>query len=153
MFLLRLVDAFEKNGVQYGIVGGTAVALHGAVRGTLDIDFVLPLIEEQFVLAESALRSIGLTSQLPITAKLLFENRKAYAEEKNLIAWTFVNLAKPSEIVDLLISENLDQMQTIEVKIQDQSVRVVAVDDIIRMKNVSGRRQDLSDVKALEALK
>ena len=129
------------------------MALHGAIRGTLDVDFVLPLTEEQFVLAESALRSIGLTSQLPITAKLLFENRKTYEEEKNLIAWTFVNLAKPSEIVDLLISEDLDQLQTIQISVHEQSVCVVAVDEIIRMKTLSGRRQDLSDVKALEALK
>ena len=60
MFLLRVTAALAKARVPYGLVGGYAVALHGAVRGTMDIDLVIRLEEAQFVRAERALRSIGL---------------------------------------------------------------------------------------------
>jgi hypothetical protein len=41
MFLKRVCQAFTDNHVDYAIVGGYAVALHGAVRGTMDVDAVL----------------------------------------------------------------------------------------------------------------
>jgi len=40
-FLESICRAFEQAKVPYAIVGGHAVALHGALRGTVDIDFVL----------------------------------------------------------------------------------------------------------------
>lgn len=60
MFLKRVVQALEKHKVHYAIVGGYAVALHGAVRGTIDIDLVISLNEKSFILAEAALLSIRL---------------------------------------------------------------------------------------------
>ena len=41
MFIYRLTNALEKHHIPYAIVGGHAVALHGALRGTIDIDFVI----------------------------------------------------------------------------------------------------------------
>ena len=40
-FLSRVSKALDAAGVRYALVGGYAVALHGAVRGTVDIDIVL----------------------------------------------------------------------------------------------------------------
>lgn len=40
-FLGRVGAAFESAGVRYALVGGYAVALHGAVRGTVDVDVIL----------------------------------------------------------------------------------------------------------------
>ena len=45
MFLIRLVRALDKHKVDYAIVGGYAVALHGAIRGTVDVDLVLGFSE------------------------------------------------------------------------------------------------------------
>ena len=36
--LERICTALREAGVRYAVVGGYAVALHGAVRGTVDID-------------------------------------------------------------------------------------------------------------------
>ena len=41
MFLTRVTQALSDHQVPYAIVGGHAVALHGALRGTVDIDFVI----------------------------------------------------------------------------------------------------------------
>ena len=45
MLLLRVTRAFAKARVRYALVGGYAVALHGAIRGTMDIDLVIGLSE------------------------------------------------------------------------------------------------------------
>jgi len=43
MFILRVIEALKGHRVAYAIVGGYAVALHGAVRGTVDIDIIVKL--------------------------------------------------------------------------------------------------------------
>lgn len=37
-FLNQICHALQTNRVRYALVGGYAVALHGAVRGTVDVD-------------------------------------------------------------------------------------------------------------------
>ena len=153
MFLLTLTKALKGRKVRYALVGGYAVSLHGAVRGTLDIDIVLPFEEGQLKKAEAALFSLGLKSRLPISAEDVFRFRKEYIEKRNLVAWSFVNANNPSELVDILITEDLNELETIRVKIDRSFVEVVSIPDLITMKRKAGREQDLADIKALEMLK
>lgn len=46
--------------MNYALVGGYAVALHGAVRATADVDLVIEFKEDSFAQAEAALLSLGL---------------------------------------------------------------------------------------------
>ncbi|MHB0960294.1 MAG: hypothetical protein ACYC0X_08405 [Pirellulaceae bacterium] len=39
--LYRLAEAFAKNGLEYAVCGGLAVAIHGRPRLTVDIDIVV----------------------------------------------------------------------------------------------------------------
>jgi hypothetical protein len=150
MLLKRVVQSFKRHKVKYAIVGGYAVALHGAVRGTLDIDLVISLKEKSLVAAEAALKAIGLQSRIPVTASEIFRFRKEYIKNRNLIAWSFVNPAVPSEVVDIVITHELSDMKSVTKKIGELSVSVVAIADLILMKKKSGRPQDLEDIKALE---
>ncbi len=152
MFLLRIAQALEGAKVSYALVGGFAVALHGAVRGTLDVDLILRFSEKQFVAAEQALQSIGLKPRLPVTAADVFRFREEYIKNRNLHAWSFVNPDRPSEIVDVILTENLADVKVRRMKVRGQAVRVVSVVDLIRMKEASARPQDLEDAKALRDL-
>ena len=96
MFLYRVVESLAKHKVDYALVGGFAVALHGAVRGTIDVDLVIRLQKKQFQLAEVALKDLGLISRLPVTAENVFEFREEYIQNRNLIAWSFYNPKIPS---------------------------------------------------------
>ena len=153
MFLLRVTGSLTKARVPYALVGGYAVALHGAVRGTVDIDLVLRLEEKQFVRAERALKSIGLESRLPVTAQEVYRFREEYLRNRNLIAWSFVNPSCPSELVDIVLTHDLSTMKTQTMRVQGRQIRVVALDDLIRMKQMSGRLQDQEDIRALQALR
>jgi hypothetical protein len=152
MFLLRITQAFAQANIPYALVGGYAVALHGAVRGTIDVDIIITLDKQHFERTEQLLLDLGLQPKLPIQAADLFEHRKAYIQEKNLIAWSFVNPDKPSECLDIIITEDLRQKQVETKQLQQQSIQVLGKADLIAMKKVSGRPQDLADIQALEAL-
>jgi hypothetical protein len=54
-FIQRVVKSLDKHNVRYALVGGYAVALHGAIRGTVDIDLVISLEKRQFAAAVAAL--------------------------------------------------------------------------------------------------
>jgi len=153
MFLFQIIEALQRAQVDYALVGGYAVALHGAVRGTVDVDLVLNFSKRDFESAEKAFQSIGLKSRLPIDATEVFEFRKEYIENRNLIAWSFYNAANPIEVVDVVLTEDLRKIQTRTLKVGKYSLRIASIDDLIKMKLKSARPQDLADVEALKTLK
>ena len=153
MFLDRVCNQLSKHRVPYALVGGHAVALHGAVRGTVDLDFVIRWSKTNLEKAVNALGECGLVSTLPITAQDVYRFRDEYIRNRNLIAWNFYNPQAPAEQVDLLINYDLAKQKTKAIKTAGGSVKVLNIDDLIAMKRASGREQDLKDVEALEKLK
>ncbi|MFU8821811.1 MAG: hypothetical protein ACNA8G_09680 [Gammaproteobacteria bacterium] len=152
-FLSRVSNALEAAGVRYALVGGYAVALHGAVRGTVDVDFVLRWSLRDLEAAEAALGSIGLVSRLPVTAGEVFRFRDEYIRNRNLIAWNFYNPRDFSEQVDIIISEDLKGKRRVRMETLAGPVQVLSRRDLIAMKRASDRPQDLADVQALEKLR
>ena len=134
------------------VVGGYAVALHGAVRGTVDVDIVITLNRATFKRAESALLKVGLESRLPVTAEEVFSFRKEYIQKRNLKYWSFANPHNPLEVVDILITEDANRITAVNKRAFGMSVRIAAIPDLIVMKKKAGRAQDLEDIKALRKL-
>jgi hypothetical protein len=87
----KICRALADHKVPFAIVGGHAVALHGAVRGTVDIDFVIQWNKANLQQTEQALAEPGLTSILPTTTEDVFNNHEEYIKQRNLIAWNFYN--------------------------------------------------------------
>ena len=151
--LNKICGALREAGVRYAVVGGHAVALHGAVRGTIDIDVALTWNRKSLTSAERALNKIGLVSRLPITAEDVFNFRDEYIKNRNMIAWSFYNPIDLSEQVDVIIAYDLKGKKTQRVKLPDGQVQILSIDDLIAMKRVSNRPQDKEDVTALERLR
>lgn len=153
MFIKKVIQALETNGVNYVVVGGYAVAMHGAVRGTVDIDLVVTLSMKSFENTEKALKDIGLKALLPVNAKDVFNYREEYIRNRNLIAWSFSNPDNPLEIVDILITEDASSITVVEKKAFGKVISIASIPDLIRMKRESNRPQDIEDIKSLEQLK
>lgn len=153
MFLYEVCAALEKAEVPFAIVGGCAVALHGAVRGTVDVDIVLRWTRDHFVAAESALKGLGLAPRLPVSGAEVFDFREEYVKNRNLVAWSFSNPRDPSQIVDIIITHDLAQLKIKKIRSGKLTLPLLAIPDLIAMKRNSGRPQDLEDIKALEALR
>lgn len=153
MFLNRICEQLRKHRVPYALVGGHAVALHGAVRGTVDLDFVIRWSLRNLESAVQAFGECRLVSRLPITARDVFEFREEYIRNRHLIAWSFYNAHAPAEQADLLINYDLGKRRTKTVRTAEGTIRLLNIDDLIAMKRASGREQDLRDAEALERLK
>lgn len=150
--LERICTALRVAGVRYALVGGHAVALHGAVRGTVDIDVAVSWSRKSLRATEKALNDAGLVSRLPITADDVFDFRKEYVEKRNLVAWSFYNPDDLSEQVDVIITYDLKGKRTRKIQLTSGPISVLALRDLIEMKRESGRPQDIEDVRALERL-
>ena len=152
MFITRLSAALHQSKVPYAIVGGHAVALHGALRGTLDIDFVIRWQRKHLRNAVKALSQLGLVSRLPISVDDVFNFRDEYINNRNMIAWSFYNPEKLDEQVDLLINFDLGRKSVLCATTTDGDILYINKADLIKMKTQSNRPQDIADIKALEQL-
>lgn len=151
-FLERLCTALNKQSVDYALVGGHAVALYGAVRGTVDVDFVIRWSRECLLETEATLNGIGLVSRLPINADDVFDFRDEYIKKRNLIAWNFHNPANLTEQVDIIINFELKPNSIKTVKVGKTPVPLLHIKQLIKMKRAAARPQDLQDIAALEKL-
>lgn len=138
--------------MRYAIVGGHAVALHGAVRGTVDIDLAIAWNRKTLLATEKALHEAGLVSRLPLTADGIFDFRKEYIENRNLIEWNFYNPNELSEQVDIVITYDLKGKRTKRIQLRNGPVQILDLKELIKMKRNSARAQDIEDVLALERL-
>lgn len=153
MFIYSVCDSLKKAGVPYAIVGGYAVALHGAVRGTADIDLVINWTLDNLKKAQEALtKGLGLVSRIPVNAENVFQSREEYIQKKHLIAWNFYDPQNPSRQVDLIIAYDLTSASIKDIRTRGGVISVLAKEDLILMKQKSGRPQDLADIEALKKL-
>lgn len=152
MFIHQVCTVLEAAKIPYAVVGGYAVALHGAVRGTIDIDIVINWTLRNLENAEQAFQALGLISRLPLNAQNVFHFRDEYILNRNLIAWNFYDPKNPLNQVDLLINYDLKDRHIKTIADSHAKIKILSREDLIAMKKASGRPQDLEDVKALENL-
>lgn len=147
MFLYELVDALDKHKVRYALIGGFALALHGIVRATIDVDFVLKLTQKDYENAERAFREVGLTSRLPLRAQDIIKMRVEYIKNRHLLAWSFVDFKDPTRQVDILITTDLDDIDTVRLSVGGRKIHVISLKGLLKMKQEAGRPQDLVDAE------
>ena len=151
-FLNRVCQALSDAGVRYAVVGGHAVALHGAVRGTVDVDIALTWNKKALRITEQTLSDLGLVSRLPVSAEDVFLFRDEYIKNRNLIGWNFYNPDNLTEQVDVVINYDLKGKKLKRIETAASTINILNIRDLIKMKKASGRPQDIEDVKALEKL-
>jgi hypothetical protein len=101
---------------------------------------------------EILLNELKLVSRIPIRSQDLVQFRKEFIKKKNLKAWSFVNPKRASEVVDIMILDDISSFNVVQKQAWGITVPVVSIADLIRMKTQSGRPQDLSDIEALKYL-
>ena len=152
MFISKLCGALSKAKINYAIVGGYAVALHGAIRGTVDIDLIIENHRQTFIKVEKALKKIGLKALQPISAENVWHNKKQLIEQKNMIAWNFYNPDNPLEQVDIIINYELHLNAIVNIETSFGMIPVLNKKELIKMKSQSNRQQDIIDIKELNKL-
>jgi hypothetical protein len=150
MLLYEITDSFQAAKLKFALVGGYALALHGLVRATMDVDLVLSLTENDFNLAQVTLGKLGLQSRLPIRAQDVIKMRQEYIKERNLIAWSFVDFVNPARQVDILMTKDFSELETEKISVGGRKIVVASLQELMRMKQESSRPQDLVDIENIK---
>lgn len=159
MFYTEIFRRLAEKRVRYLIAGGIALNLHGIPRMTADLDLIVALEPENLEAALAAMEEMGFIPTAPVQARALLDSdtRELWVREKHLIAVAFHNPARPYETVDFLIGLRLDFAgvweRRKEFTVEGLVLPVVGIDDLIALKEVSGREQDRADRDALLRLK
>ena len=154
-----LLKEFADKKLQYLIVGGVAVNLHGYPRFTNDIDILLALDTANLKTMAQIMQNFGYQQRLPVSIQELGDAYKVrkLMQEKGLIAYSFIHAREPQFNIDVLVGESLEfekfTVHTMHADVWGLDGRVVSIDDLIAMKKNSEREKDVQDVVALLELK
>jgi len=145
--LHSLLKFLQQNGVDYILVGGQAVRLHGFNRATEDIDLVVPFDEAN---GERLIRSLGFLES-----------------SKELEAWWFSKEANAEEIqnirvadelvIDILFAANGETYESLRpfirhVEIEGVTIPTLDVDGLLKTKT-GYREKDAIDREFLLKIK
>ena len=155
---LQILNELHDHRVDFVIVGGVAVALHGGSRVTFDLDIVPSLAPDSWQAVVDLLWSLGARPRIPEPLERIrdAEQVRRWRLDKNMLALNFHTPDGRTE-VDLLVGESdafsaLRQRAT-EVTIEERTFLVASVDDLIDMKHRSGRPRDLLDIEDLRTIR
>jgi hypothetical protein len=156
MFYLNLFKALKTYNIDYLLVGGLAINLHGVPRMTMDVDLVIALNADNIAKLEACAKSLNLRPSVPVKLADLADasKRETLFKEKHLIALSLIGEKPETPTVDIVIRHPLDFKKAyknkIERDISGTPVLLASIEDMITMKKIAGRAQDLADIVHLE---
>ena len=158
MFYQEEISALNEKKVRYLVVGGIALVLHGVVRLTADLDLMLDLDNDNLSKFLEVMKSLDYKPKLPIQPRALLdpEKRKEWARKKNMIAFAFAHQKHDYKEIDVFIDEPIPFAEAFKRKktltAEDVKINVISFDDLVTLKEKSGREQDIMDIKMLREL-
>ncbi len=156
MFYQEVFEALNKNNVRYLVVGGVAVNLHGIPRMTYDLDLMIGLDEENIHKTWISLAGIGFIPRVPIVEKDLLNHtrRLELKKNKNMLVVSFFKGSREFNVVDFFIENPVDFdpcfLNRKNICISNINVPLIDISDLIEIKKLSNRKQDIDDVMALK---
>ena len=140
----ELIQLLNKHSVEYILVGGYAVILHGYIRTTGDLDIWLNRTEENYAQFSLAGNEFGLPMQ--------HIDRETFLYDKETDVFSF---GRPPSGLDIMLDvkglvfdEVFDQCEMRQV--DDLEVRLIHINSLKIAKKAAGRPRDISDLEHLE---
>ena len=159
MYYFEILEGLYKSKVRYLIVGGLSVNLYGVPRVTQDIDIVIAMDRENVLKITSLLKELGYVPRLPVSPDDLAnpDKVKDWIENKNLKAFSFYHKNENYKVIDIVLVHPLDfeksfKNRTVK-RAKDIDIYLASIDDVVKMKEFSGRTQDLSDIEMLKKVR
>jgi len=141
---ISLLAAFAAAKVEYAVVGGVAVNVHGYVRATHDLDIFIRPTEENARAAFAALLALG----VPLEG---LEPGDLLDDEENL------RFGPEEDHIDILASigtMGFDQVwrNRVETEVEGLAIPFISKADLIENKRQVGRLRDLADAEELSLI-
>jgi hypothetical protein len=159
MRIAELLQSLSGESVQYVLVGGLAVQLHGFMRSTFDIDLVLAMNDENLARFIAVAKRYGLVPSIPVPIDSLRDANQIeqWHREKGMLAFALREPQVGGSVVDILVRPNVpfEQLMANAVagELFAQKIWIASIDDLITMKLIANRAKDQLDIAALEKIK
>jgi len=159
MKIAELLSALAEGQVQYVLIGGMAVQLHGYMRSTFDIDLVLAMNDGNLVRFIDTAKRFGLVPSIPVPIDSLRNAAQIdqWHREKGMLAFALREPQVGGGVVDILVRPEVPFEQLMNNAVAGQlfaqQVWIACIDDLLTMKRVANRPKDLLDIAALEKIK
>ncbi len=159
----RILEALERHGVDYVLVGGLGARAHGATRPTSDIDCVPDGARENLDRLAAALRELG--ARLRVGGMSDEESRRlpVLLDAQTLASFgnsTWMTDAGPIDVLRELRDRDgavvpfaLLHDRGVDQEIGGVRVHVAGLDDIIAAKEHAGREKDRAALPELRRLR
>ena len=154
----EIFKALADADVDYVVVGGFAVIMHGHLRATRDLDLVIGLQPENCAKAMDALSGIGLRPRLPVTFADFADpaKREDWTQNRNMLVFQLWDPANPERSVDIFVREPLDVgamlADAVVKEFDGVPIPVASIRHLLQLKQAAGRPQDIEDMKALRII-
>ena len=140
-----MVECLQREGVEFMLVGGYAVALHGWPRMTFDIDVWIMANPQNAAAVMLELKAFG--------APLM----DLKEEDFHKPGMVFQIGTEPQRIDILSAISGVTYEDAVSraerMEVDGLSLKVIALDDLIANKRASGRPKDIVDAMTLEKMK
>jgi len=137
------IESLNSNNVEYILIGGWAVGLHGNPRTTKDIDFLVANGSRNIKRLQKALYEFGAP---PIDEDHFKIPGNVYRMGRHPMQIDVL-----SHAIGIDTAKSLKRAETII--IDNISIKVISFDDLIESKKATGRLQDLADAEKLIKIK
>jgi hypothetical protein len=155
----ELLQSLADANVQYVLVGGLAVQLHGFMRATFDIDLVLAMNNANLERFIEVAQKFNLTPGIPVPLESLKNAAQIdqWHREKGMLAFSLREQKVAGSVVDVLVRPEItfERLTTNAVtgELFGRRVMIASIDDLLAMKRIANRPKDQLDIVALEMIK
>ena len=159
MSMFNLLAALSDAKVDYVLVGGLAVSLHGYQRVTMDVDVVLALDDANLSRFIACARAANLKPVLPISIDALRDSAliDQWHREKGMLSFALREPDLMATVIDVLVRPLVPfevlKRNAVNKLAGRLTIPVAGIDDLIALKTGTGRSKDAVDVEELRKLK
>jgi predicted nucleotidyltransferase len=166
IFYEEIFRAFQKQKVKYVLVGGIAVNLLGSMRSTADLDILVEMSDDNLKKIVQILKKQGYQVKQPVNGErsrtidpMKIADRKTredWIKKKHMKAFNFYKedeLKEVDIIIESAVSFEEAEKSVVRIKVDDLTLPVISIDELIKMKRKTGRAVDKLDIEELKKIK
>lgn len=158
MNMFELLKMMAEADVEFVLVGGLAVALHGYQRLTMDVDVVLAMDEGNLHKFISAAKANKMKPTIPVALDSLArpELIEQWHREKGMLAFSLRGAETMATALDVLVKPVVPfadlRRDAVMTAIGDIRVPVASIEHLVAMKSGTGRGKDAVDIEELRKI-
>jgi len=158
MSMFDLIKGLTDAEVDFVLVGGLAVALHGYRRVTMDVDVALAMEPDNLRRFIDLAKASGLRPAIPVPIDSLAnpELIDHWYREKGMLAFALRGPDMMASVIDVLVKPVVSfadlKRDAVQVPVGRLTVPVASIEHLIVMKTGTGRGKDAIDIEELRKL-